>query len=100
MPNMLPSTSAATYVAGGFQPGPTQRPYAAALGSIVAVIPADDVVQMQARGWMLLPGSGTTAQRPSGPSLTAGTLYVDSTVPATIVWDGANWRNVITGATA
>lgn len=100
MANMLPSTAAQTYVAGGFQPGPTQRPYTAVAGTIVAVIPADDVVQMQSRGWMLLPGSGTTAQRPTGPSLTPGTLFVDSTVPATVVWDGANWRNVTTGATA
>jgi len=98
MASMLPSTAAQSYYAGGFQPA-TQRPYIATLGTIVTTLDGD-TQQMQPRGWMLLPGFGTTAQRPATNNLASGTMYVDQTLSITVIWDGANWRNVTTGAVA
>jgi hypothetical protein len=98
MPPMLPSVSATDQFCGGFQPS-TQRPYRAVAGTIVQALP-DDAVELAPRGWLQLPTFGTTAQRPAGPTLNPGALHVDSTVSKTVVWDGANWRDVTTGSTA
>jgi len=98
MPPMMPSISAQNCYCGGFQPV-DQRPYIAVPGSIVQAL-ADDAVQISPYGWMLLPTFGTTAQRPATNNLAAGTMYVDQTLSITVVWDGANWRNVTTGAIA
>ena len=98
MAPMLPSTTAQSTYCGGFQPA-TQRPYIPVPGTIVSTIDGD-TVQLAPRGWMLLPTFGTTAQRPVAPTVSAGALYVDQTLSITVVWDGANWRNVTTGAIA
>jgi hypothetical protein len=43
--------------------------------------------------------SGTTAQRPTGSgALFAGWQHVDTTLSKIVVWDGANWRDPISGA--
>jgi hypothetical protein len=97
MPPMLPSTTATSRYCGGFQPI-DQRPYIAVAGTIVQAL-NDDAIQIAPYGWILLPTFGTTAQRPTS-QLSPGTFYVDTTLSITVVWDGANWRNVITGAIA
>lgn len=69
-----------------------------------------DANLLQGNGWIggyPLPWfSGPTTNRPTDPTLAAGeanylgagTLYLDTTVGALIVYDGANWRNPATGA--
>jgi hypothetical protein len=105
MPNvpMLPSVAAVAMPPGSFTEGGFQlaaeRVYNAVAGTIVQVLDAD-VVQLAPRGWIQLPTFGTTAQRPASPTLSAGAMHVDSTVSKTVVWDGANWRDVTTGSTA
>jgi len=98
MASMLPSTNAQSVYCGGFQPA-TQRPYIPVAGTIVTTLDGD-IVQLQPRGWMLVPAFGTTANRPATNNLAAGTMYVDTTLSITVIWDGANWRNVTSGAVA
>lgn len=73
------------------------RTYACAANSFVDV-PALDAYLMGANGWVLVAGSGTTAQRPSTPF--QGTLYHDTTVGLVVVFEGSAWRNPATGAVA
>ncbi|MDE3176816.1 MAG: hypothetical protein KGM15_12005 [Pseudomonadota bacterium] len=47
-------------------------------------------------GWTPIAPSGTTAQRPT--NVVAGNWYIDTTLSAAIVYDGAYWRNPITSA--
>jgi hypothetical protein len=92
---LSPAAGGNTVTCGGFQPS-TQRQYVPGAGNVVSVAIADDVVQLQGRGWIPLPGSGTTAQRPTslgGGPLTPGATYVDSTISKTITWDGSAWRD-------
>jgi hypothetical protein len=46
----------------------------------------------------LIGQSGTTAARPTSP--TPGMQFVDTTAAIVVAWDGANWRNVVSGAIA
>lgn len=84
------------------------RTYSAAGGSYVDAPDADALV-LGANGWTpaLTAGHrvGTTAQRPtaqpdgrSGGSDLRGWVYLDTTLSAAIVHDGAVWRNVVSGA--
>jgi hypothetical protein len=91
---MMPSTAAHTEVIGGFQPS-MQRTYTANPVAVTTVTPADDVVQLQNRGWILLPGNGTTAQRPAPNTIAAGAFFVDTSIGKTIWWEGAAWRSVL-----
>ena len=101
---MMASTTAKAASVGGFQLA-TQRNYPAAgspaVGAIVAVLETDEI-QMLPNGWMRLPAFGATAARPALNSyaLTPGSLFVDTTVSKTVVWDGANWRDITTGTIA
>ena len=83
------------------------RTYTCAAGSVITV-PDFDARVLLNNGWLSSSdnGSGTTAQRPvanpatntPGPGI--GFQYFDSTVGANVVWNGANWINHATGATA
>jgi hypothetical protein len=78
------------------------RPYSASPGAVLDVLDIDANI-MLANGWVCGIPSGPTTSRPKtrlnapydvGP----GFLFVDTTLAAVIIWDGATWRNVITGA--
>jgi hypothetical protein len=78
------------------------RPYSAAPGAVLDVLDADANVLL-ANGWVCGIPSGPTTSRPktrfSEPyNVGPGSLFVDTTLAAVIIWDGAAWRNVITGA--
>jgi len=84
---------------------PGGRTFAQTPGQAIDVV-ASDAEFLAANGWLSIGQSGTTAQRPTAnPSAGAyvaqpGTVYVDTTLAAVIVWDGTTWRNVLTGAAA
>jgi hypothetical protein len=77
------------------------RSYSVAIGGYVDV-PDQDARIMSANGWTLsaagLGGVGTTTLRPTNP--TKGQNFHDTTLGYNIVWDGKNWRNPTSGATA
>lgn len=79
------------------------RAYVGAPGTTYDV--ADfDAGGLAANGWIDAGQSGPTSARPAtavGPNpIFVGCLYIDTTLNAVIRWDGANWRNIITGASA
>lgn len=67
------------------------------------VVDADAAV-LGASGWMTAGLVGPTANRPAqsdadmGAQFGPGLKYIDTTIGAVIQWDGAAWRNVLTGA--
>lgn len=74
------------------------RTYTVANGSTQDV-PYCDAIEMTASGWVTPAfdgGVGATALRPAAPY--RGMLFQDTTVGAVIQWDGATWRNPMTGA--
>lgn len=77
------------------------RTYSAAPGTVVDV-PDQDGTMLSANGWIAVCPVGTTAQRPTGTadpnSPTPGTLFLDVTLGALIVFDGATWRSPVDGA--
>lgn len=80
------------------------RTYTAAPGTFLDVPDADAQVHAAA-GWTKVAFSGPTGARPTtnasgGPYGVAsrGMFFVDTTLSAVIVFDGATWRNPITGA--
>src|SRR5712692_8049116 len=82
------------------------RPYSVSPGSVLD-IPDHDAVWAGGNGWepalVNFEGKvGTTAQRPTrqanGLLLATGTLYLDTTLSVVALWDGAAWRNVLSGA--
>jgi hypothetical protein len=82
---------------------PILRSYGAAAGGFIDAIgdPSGDAATLVSQGFLLIGGSGTTAQRPNGAGfLKPGFLYCDTTASLVVVWDGVSWRNPITGATA
>ncbi|MEW5882275.1 MAG: hypothetical protein AB1761_17775 [Pseudomonadota bacterium] len=79
------------------------RSYVGTLGTVYDV-PDHDADALEANGWTRVEAVGTTAERPNftatpaGAALSAGRRFLDTTVGALIVWDGATWRNPATGA--
>lgn len=77
------------------------RTYTGVLGT-PQTVPDFDADALQANGWMRVAVTGTTAQRPTsagvGVPLAVGYSYNDTTLAAMIRWDGAKWRDAITGA--
>jgi|GEM_PF-1715770 len=79
------------------------RTYTGAMGTVYDV-PDHDADALEANGWTRVEAVGTTAERPNftatpaGAALSAGRRFLDTTVGALIVWDGATWRNPATGA--
>lgn len=61
-------------------------------------VPDFDAAVLVANGWHLVAAGGvaTTTNRPANPP--KGTRMLDTTLGIEIVWDGAAWRNKITGA--
>jgi hypothetical protein len=57
-----------------------------------------DADMLQANGWVRGGKSGVTSARPTNPG--RGDQFIDTTLAAVIMWDGAAWRNVLTGAVA
>lgn len=46
-------------------------------------------------GWMFLARVGTTEDRPAGPK--RGDRFIDTSLEAEVVFDGAAWRHTVTG---
>lgn len=61
-------------------------------------VPDFDALVLIANGWTLVEknGSGATSCRPSNPS--KNTRFFDATLNTSVIFDGKNWRNAITGA--
>ena len=96
---MIPTAPSASGRLGSQDNSSGQQIYAAAAGAFVDVpdLAADGLTSQRFGRTCLV---GTTAQRPPSVYLPVGTLFIDTTVPAVIYWDTANWRNLLTGATA
>lgn len=73
------------------------RLYSCAVGSTIDV-PDFDAHIMLANGWLASAahGASTTVNRPSNSK--KGTQFLDTTLNATVVFDGKAWRNQQTGA--
>ena len=102
---MLPLAGAS--VSGNIGAGagnPTLRSYAATAGGYIDAQgdpTSGDATSLVSQGFIPIGGSGTTAQRPNGAGFVKpGFIYVDTTIPKVVVWDGVNWRDPVTGATA
>jgi hypothetical protein len=82
------------------------RVYTSTIGAAPLIVPDFDAFVLTANGWMLAAkdGAGTTAQRPVASYGVAppptGYRYFDSDVGAMVIWNGKNWINHATGATA
>lgn len=87
---LFPALSGGPFVVNG-------NTYAQTPGSVVDV-PAADVAGLVAAGWTSVNKSGATGIRPASP--VQGQKFVDTTLGVTIAWDGATWRNILTGASA
>jgi len=94
---MLPPNNASqqTVTANG-------RTYSGAPGSTLDV-PDFDAQILAANGWVMVCASGPSSSRPlpimaSAPYVAGpGFQYLDTTLGAVIVYDGAAWRNPLTG---
>lgn len=86
----------------GSPDNPAGRTYYTALpGATIDVVGDDSVVtSIASQGYAAIAMSGTTALRPNDTRLKPGFLFLDTTLGLIVAWDGANWRNPITGATA
>ena len=83
------------------------RTYTCAIGAAPILVPDWDAFVLRANGWLTTAsdGAGTTAQRPTpAPGVASparvGFEYYDLTVGANVIWNGKNWINHATGATA
>ena len=81
-------------------PFPAQRAYVSTVGTPIDVTGdmAGDAGMLVNQGYVALGTSGPTTSRPTGSNLRTGALHIDTTLNAAVIWDGANWRNPITGA--
>ena len=98
---MLPAVAASTMLLGKTRPV-NGRTFTAVAGTTVDAAPQDARV-LQANNWFNVGGKdcvgvGITAQRPAASTIAAGNIYADTTTGNLIVWDGATWRNPVTGA--
>jgi hypothetical protein len=55
-----------------------------------------DAGVLAANGWVMVAGSGSTANRPTTPYF--GQLYHDNTLGYVVIWEGSAWRQPSTGA--
>ena len=77
-----------------------RRYYIATAGQTVDVTDGDQTT-VNSQGFAQVgDSSGPTSSRPNNLYLRPGWTHIDTTIPAVVAWDGANWRNVLTGATA
>jgi hypothetical protein len=101
---MLP-LSGATQIGnvGAGAGSPIQRNYTATGGGYIDALgdASGDASSLTSQGFIAVGGSGTTAQRPNGAGfLKPGFLFVDTTIPKVVIWDGANWRDPTSGSIA
>lgn len=95
---MLPHANSA----GKTYRGPSGTSYSAVVGTTVDA-PAQDVNYLTANGWAVTGsprdsgGVGATTGRPTD-GLYHGLTYTDTTLGHVVVYDGATWRNPVTGA--
>ena len=78
------------------------RSYTGAPGTALSVEDAD-AKALAANGWIYEALTGATTDRPTainGVALRPGFKFADTTVGYTVMWDGAAWRNPVTGAAA
>lgn len=64
---------------------------------------ADDThgAALATQSWQVLGTIGTTAQRPTAPTVVPTVpVHIDVTTGKAIFWDGANWRDPVTGKVA
>ncbi|MDD1522623.1 hypothetical protein [Bradyrhizobium ottawaense] len=71
---------------------------AAAMASSATRTSGDNPGSLSVTGLFMLGSSGPTSSRPGNPNLRD--LHIDTTLSAVVVFDGANWRNPLTGAVA
>jgi hypothetical protein len=84
------------------------RTYTCAVGATPILVPDFDALVLLSNGWLAstADGAGTTAQRPlanqatSTPAPNVGFSYFDTTLGTKVVWNGKNWINHATGASA
>jgi hypothetical protein len=79
-------------------PLPTQRAYTVTTNQILDV-PGDmtgDAGEIVNSGFTVLGSVGQTSARPIA-NLRVGDRHVDLTLGFTVIWDGTNWRNPVTG---
>lgn len=88
-------------------PSGSYRNYSGAPGSVLDVPDFDAQILSSQPGWFAPLGLdcrvGPTSARPTlqndaRTAIMAGTLFIDTTLSAVIVWDGSVWRNIVTGA--
>jgi hypothetical protein len=106
---MLPLAGANTtgYISSGAGSA-NQRVYSAAGGSFIDALgspDAGDAASLSSQGFIPICASGPTSSRPAFATTTVGVgargvFYLDTTIPKIVVWDGANWRDPVTGSTA
>ena len=93
-----PSTTRSAQLVNGRSYDPTAAAY--------FDVPHQDASVLAANQWTDLGPVGTTSARPpvQGPTsgnphtATRGAMYVDTTIGAVIVFDGATWRSVLAAA--
>jgi len=79
----------------------SRRYYTATAGGFIDATgdPSVDASTLTSQGFVLVGASGPTSSRPTlAGYLKPGFVYVDTTLSLVIVWDGAAWRNPVTGA--
>ena len=79
-----------------------RRYYSAGAGGYVDAVDLD-AGPLGSQGFLAVGnGSGPTTARPNlvDNASAPGFVYLDTTLSLIVVWDGANWRNPVTGATA
>jgi hypothetical protein len=80
---------------------PAGRTYYQASAGTVIDVPDVSVSDLRSQGLIAVgDGSGPTSGRPTSQYLRPGYVYVDTTIGLIVAWDGANWRNPLSGATA
>ena len=65
-------------------------------GGRVQVVPAEDARILAFNGWTHLGACGPTGSRPARPPI--GEPFFDLTLGAPLIFDGAAWRDTVTGA--
>ena len=86
---------------------PILRSYSATAGGYIDALgdPGGDASALGSQGFIPICASGPTSSRPSFSTTTVGVgmrdvLYLDTTISKIVVWDGANWRDPVTGSSA
>ena len=80
------------------------RSYTTTPGSLVDVVEPDAQVLganncvLPLRWAQVGPTSARPPTYPDGRTIEPGLVYVDTSIAAVICWDGAAWRNLLTGA--